>query len=200
MVFAMRSDRVAFLVNAAHNGGIGASHFANHEVCRLHTLRSEDVENLVGIVWRRAVIEGENDLLVERQRVGILHAADPGILGGIERAARAERAGVSGTVTIRLCGVVLARLRSRRLSGGRGVATGLGPGSTIGLEPTPNAMPAASQSPRLKPRPIDLTFRRYGGSSGHDDEVGAFAGFVAETLIRYDQRRAGQDHLRNGFA
>src|SRR5262249_36789879 len=77
---------------------------------------------------------------------------------------------------------------------------GPGPGLAIGLERTPNAAPAASQSPRLKPRPIDLTFRRYGGSSGHDDEVGAFAGFVAETLIRYDQRRAGQNHLRNGFA
>jgi hypothetical protein len=35
--------------------------------------------------------------------------ADPRILGGIERehAARTERAGMSGTVTIRLCGVLL---------------------------------------------------------------------------------------------
>jgi hypothetical protein len=120
----MRADRVAFLVNAAHHGGIGASHFADHEIRRLHALRSEDVENLVGIGRHRAVIEGENDLLVvERRRVGILHVADPRILGGIERedAARAERAGMSGTVTIRLCCVVLVRLRSCGLSGGRGL-------------------------------------------------------------------------------
>ena len=129
MAFAMRADRVAFLVNPAHNGRIGASHFADHEIRRLHALRSEDVENLVGIGRQRAVIEGENDLfVVERQRVGILHVADPRILGGIERehAARAERAGMSGTVTIRLCGVVLARLRSCGLSGGRGLRLNLG--------------------------------------------------------------------------
>src|SRR5215813_1648532 len=64
----------------------------------------------------------------------------------------------------------------------------------------PNVAPAASQSPRLKPRPIDLTFRRYGGSSGHDDEVGALAGFVAQTLIRNNERGAGNDHLRNRIA
>src|SRR6516165_1284883 len=129
MVFAMRADRVAFLVDAAHNGGIGASHFANHEVRRLHALRSEDVENLVGIAWHRAIIEGENDLLVvERQRVGILHVADPRILGGIERkdTACAERTGMSGTVTIRLCGAVLARLRSCGLSVGGDLRLDLG--------------------------------------------------------------------------
>src|SRR6516164_7100526 len=124
MVFTMRADRVAFLVNAAHHGGISAGHFADHEVRHLHALRSENIEDFVGIGWYRAVIEGENDLLVvERQRVGILHVADPRILGGINRkdAARAERAGMSGTVTIRLGGAVLARLRSCGLNGGRGL-------------------------------------------------------------------------------
>src|SRR5215469_17858736 len=38
------------------------------------------------------------------------------------------------------------------------------------------------------------------GSSGHDDEVGALASFVAQTLIRNDERGAGYDHFRNRLA
>src|SRR5215472_2807052 len=38
------------------------------------------------------------------------------------------------------------------------------------------------------------------GSSGHDDEVGALASFVAQTMIRNDERGAGYDHLRNRLA
>src|SRR5436305_15219831 len=38
------------------------------------------------------------------------------------------------------------------------------------------------------------------GSSGHNDEVSAFAGFVAQTLIRNDKRRAGDYHLRDRLA
>jgi len=128
MVLAMRADRMAFLVNAAHNGGIGAGHFADHEVRHLHALRNEDVEDFVGIGRYRAVIESENDFLViERQRVGILRVANPRILGGIERehAARAKRVRMSGTVRIRWCGVVVVRL-SRGLSGGRDLRLNLG--------------------------------------------------------------------------
>src|SRR4029077_2111350 len=37
-------------------------------------------------------------------------------------------------------------------------------------------------------------------SLGHNVEIGAFAGFVAKTLIRDDERGAGDDHLRNRVA
>jgi hypothetical protein len=119
---------MAFLVNAAHNCGISAGHLADHEVRHLHALRGKDVEDFVGIGRQRAVIEGEdNFLVIERQRVGLLHVAHSRILGGIERkdTAGAERVRMSGTVRIRWCGVVLVRL-SGGLSGGQDLRLNLG--------------------------------------------------------------------------
>ena len=56
MILAVRADRVTFLVNAAHHGGKGAGHLADQEVGRFHALRSENVEDLVGIGSQRTVI------------------------------------------------------------------------------------------------------------------------------------------------
>ncbi len=64
MVFAMRADRVAFFVFAAHDGGIGARHFADQEIGHLHAFGGEDVEDLVGIGRQRSVVEGDHDLFV----------------------------------------------------------------------------------------------------------------------------------------
>ncbi len=75
MMVAVGADGVAGLVDAAHRGGKGAGHLADHEIRRLDALRGENVEDLVGIGRQRAVVEGEDDLLiVQRQRVRILHA------------------------------------------------------------------------------------------------------------------------------
>ena len=99
MTVAMRADGVALLVDAPHHGGIGAGHFAHHEICRLHALGGEDIEDLIGVGRQRAVIESEDDLLVgERERVGILHAPDALQLRRIDgkHAARSQRVRISG--------------------------------------------------------------------------------------------------------
>ncbi len=68
MILAVRADRVTFLVDAAHGGGEGAGHLTDQEVSRFHALRSENVEDLVGIGKQRTVIEGQHHFLViERQ-------------------------------------------------------------------------------------------------------------------------------------
>ncbi len=70
---------MAGIVDAPHEGGVGTSHFADQEIGRLHALRGERVENDVRVGRDRAVVEGDHDfMIVERQRLRILHAADAG--------------------------------------------------------------------------------------------------------------------------
>src|SRR6516162_6024646 len=54
------------------------------------------------------------------------------------------------------------------------------------------------RSPTLADR--SASWQHCSGSSGQDDEVSALAGFVAQTLIGNDERRAGDDHLRDCLA
>ena len=111
----MCADRVAFLIDATHGGWESARHFADQEIGHLHTLRRKDVEDLVSMRKDRPVIKGEDHFLViERQRVGILHLADARKLGGIDRqhAARPNCVRMSGTDFSR-CGRLLGRWCSR---------------------------------------------------------------------------------------
>ena len=77
MILAVRADSVTFLVDAAHGGGKGAGHLTDQEVSRFHALRSENVEDLVGIGQNGTVVKSQDHFFVgQRQRVRILHVAD----------------------------------------------------------------------------------------------------------------------------
>src|SRR5262249_9893720 len=68
----------------------------DHEERRLHAFGGERVEDAVGVGRQRAVVEGQHHLVVvERQRLAILHGADARMLVRVDGdgAAHAERAG-----------------------------------------------------------------------------------------------------------
>ena len=126
MMLAVRADGVAFLIDAAHRCRKRMRHFAHHEERRLDALRGQNVEDLVGVRRQRAVIEGDDDfLVVERQRIRILHTAELLIGAKIDRqhAARAQRVRFPGTGLAGILRLVLALVRSRSfvLIGGRSV-------------------------------------------------------------------------------
>ena len=94
MVVAMRPDGVALVVHAPDHRGIIARHLADQEVGDLHALRGQRIENDVAIGRQRAVVEGDHHLMVvERQRLLVLHGADAAELARVdgEDAAGAER-------------------------------------------------------------------------------------------------------------
>jgi hypothetical protein len=97
----VRADRVTFRVDPARGGGIGASHFADEEECRLDALGGEDVENRVGVAGHGTVIKGEDDFLVGKGQIcGVIHAAHARIFARIDskHAARSERIEISRTI------------------------------------------------------------------------------------------------------
>src|SRR5581483_9038887 len=111
MILAVRTDRVSGVVDTPHNGRVGACHFADQEIRGFHALRGEGIENGVGVGWDGPVIEGDDDLMiVERQRLRVLHAADTGEFGwaDCQRSAGAKRIRITGA----------------GLRGGRGYASG----------------------------------------------------------------------------
>jgi hypothetical protein len=68
---------------------------------RLDALRGENFQNLVAVARQRPVIEGQHHLMIfERQRFGILHGADAGMLAGIDHQGSrgAERIGMAGAI------------------------------------------------------------------------------------------------------
>jgi hypothetical protein len=95
VVLGVAGDGVALVVNAPHHPRIGARHLSDHEEGRLHTFRCEGLEDAVGVTRQRTIVECQHDLMiVKRQRFGVLHGADTGMLLGIDHecAADPERA------------------------------------------------------------------------------------------------------------
>ena len=131
-------------------------HLADHEERRLDALRGEDVEDLIGIRRQRAVVEGDDDfLVVQRQRVRILHAAELLVVAEIDRqhAAGAERVGISGTGLTGVLRLVLGVVRSlgfvliRRLGLALSLSLDLRPGPGPGVGFWARADTAASGRP-----------------------------------------------------
>ena len=92
----MIRDRVSFVVDAAHHGGIAVSHLSDHEEGRLGAFGCQRLENAAGMTRHRPVVEGQNDFpVVERQRLAILHRADARMLARVDHdgASDPERAG-----------------------------------------------------------------------------------------------------------
>ena len=76
---------VTLVVNAPHHRRIGARHLPDHEEGRLHTFRCEGLEDAAGVTRQRTIVECQNDLMiVKRERFGVLHGADAGMLVGID--------------------------------------------------------------------------------------------------------------------
>src|ERR1700722_14469097 len=85
MVLAVGADRVARRVFSAYYIWELSSHAADDEKRRLDAFRGKDIKNFVGVGRQRPIIEGEDYLLVsEREGLGILHRAEPHVVGGCD--------------------------------------------------------------------------------------------------------------------
>src|SRR5262249_26262530 len=95
VVLGVVGDSVALVINAPHHPRIGARHLPDHEEGRLHTFRCKGLEDAIGVTRQRTIVERQHDLMiVKRQRFGVLHGADAGMLSRVdyECAADPERA------------------------------------------------------------------------------------------------------------
>lgn len=100
MVLAVGADRVARRVFSAYYIWELSGHAADDEKRRLDAFRGKDIKNFVGVGRQRPIIEGEDYLLVsEREGLGILHRAEPHVVGGCDDKypAGAERVGICRT-------------------------------------------------------------------------------------------------------
>ena len=85
MVLAVRADGVAGVVDAAHRGGISPRLAADQEERRLDALRRQNVQDPIGIMRQRPIVEGEHHLPVgEWQGLPVLHLAKPEIFAGAD--------------------------------------------------------------------------------------------------------------------
>src|SRR5262245_64852585 len=85
MVLAVSADGMAFVVDAPDDGRIGTRHLADQEIGGLHALRRQRLENDAGIGRQWAVVEGNHHLVVlQRQRLLVLHGAEQGKFAGID--------------------------------------------------------------------------------------------------------------------
>ena len=101
MILAVGADAMAGIADFADTFGEGLGHAADDEEGRLHALRGENIQNPIAVVRQRPVIERQDHLMIpERQRFGILHGADTGMLPGVDDKGSegAERAGVTRTI------------------------------------------------------------------------------------------------------
>jgi hypothetical protein len=101
MVLAVGANGVAFGANAPGQIGVAAGHPADQEIVSLHAILRQHVKHPVGVGRQRAVVEGQHDLLVlERQRLAVVHGADAGKLPGIDlhHPAGAERVRIAWAV------------------------------------------------------------------------------------------------------
>src|SRR5262245_10624049 len=106
MVLAVGADRMPGIVDAPDERRIGACHITDEEIGSLHAFRGECVEDGVRVRRDRAIVEGDDDLMVfERQRFRILHAADAG------EVSRVDGENAAGAKRVR---IAWARLRSGR--------------------------------------------------------------------------------------
>ena len=84
MALAVIGDRVAFVVDAPHDGGIAAHHPPDQEEGRLHAFGGEGVEDAAGIRRQGTIVEGQDDFAVpERQRFVVLHRAQAHMLARV---------------------------------------------------------------------------------------------------------------------
>ena len=101
MILGVGGNRVAGIAHPAHAFRIGPGLRSDQEEGRLHALRGENIQHLIAVLRDRAVVEGQHHLMIlQRQRLGVLHGADDGIFAWIDhdRARRAERVGMAGTI------------------------------------------------------------------------------------------------------
>ena len=77
MVLGVGGHRVAGIAHLAHAFRIRVGLASDQEEGRLRAVGGENVEDLVAVFRQRAVIEGQHHFMIlERQRLGILHGAD----------------------------------------------------------------------------------------------------------------------------
>ena len=77
MVLAVGADGMPLIVDTPDYGRISMRHLADEKIGGFHALRRQRIENEVGIGRQRAVVESDHHLMVvERQRLLVLHAAD----------------------------------------------------------------------------------------------------------------------------
>ena len=101
MFHAVRADGVAFGGDALHDLRKFLGVVADQEIGRLHAMRGQDIEHLLGVDRPRRVIEREHHFLVgERQGLRILERADARMLGRIDNdgAAGADGVGIARTI------------------------------------------------------------------------------------------------------
>ena len=101
MILAVGGDGVAGVADLAHAFRIGLGLTADQEEGRLHALGGQDFQNPVAVARQRPVVEGQHHLAIrERQRFGILHGADAGMLARIDHQGSrgAERIGMAGAI------------------------------------------------------------------------------------------------------
>src|SRR5262245_18432582 len=106
MVLAVGDDRMPRIIDSPDERRISASHVTDKEIGPLHAFPGERVEDAVRVRRDRAIVEGDDDLMVfERQRFRILHAADAG------EVSRVYGENATGAKRVR---IAWARLRSGR--------------------------------------------------------------------------------------
>ncbi len=115
MVFAVRSDGVTGLAEAADAIRKLVRHPADDEERRLDAFGGQRLQHLIAVRRQRTIVEGEHDLVVfERQGLAVLHGADLGVLRRVDhqRARGTERIGIAGAT------VGAGRGQGRRQKGG----------------------------------------------------------------------------------
>src|SRR6516165_8722558 len=91
VVLGVVGNSVALVINAPHHPWIGARHLPDHEEGRLHTFRCEGLEDAVGVARQRPIVERQHDLMIiKRQRFGVLHGANTGMLIGVDHECTAD--------------------------------------------------------------------------------------------------------------
>ena len=109
MVHAVGADGVARRDQLAHAFRVRLGLFADDEEGRLDALVVEHLEDLVGIFRQRTVVEGQDHFMVlQRQRLAVLHGADARML------ARIDHEGAGGAERVRMAGAFGRKGRRRR--------------------------------------------------------------------------------------
>ena len=84
MIFSMSSDRMTLTIGTAHLVRIAVCHAPNDEKGCFHAIRGKGIEDASRVRGQRAVIKGEDNLMVtEGKRLRILRGADARVFGGL---------------------------------------------------------------------------------------------------------------------
>ncbi len=104
MILGVGADAVTGVAEFADAFRIGSGHAADGEEGRLYALRRENSQNLIAVTRQRSVIERQHHLVIpQRQRFGVLHGTDPGMLPRIDHqdSRGAERIRIAGAIGAR---------------------------------------------------------------------------------------------------